>query len=63
MLFIAHELSVVRHMAHRLAVLYLGEIVEIGTSDEIFAAPGHPYTQSLFAAVPRLGLAPSRAQG
>ena len=54
MLFIAHELSVVRHMSTRVAVMYLGEFVEIGTSKEIFKLASHPYTQSLLRAVPRL---------
>jgi oligopeptide/dipeptide ABC transporter ATP-binding protein len=54
MLFIAHELGVVRHMSDRIAVMYLGQIMEIGTADEIFAAPRHPYTQGLLKAVPQL---------
>jgi peptide/nickel transport system ATP-binding protein len=53
-LFISHDIGVVRYLADRIAVMYVGRIVELGTTDQIFEGPNHPYTEALLSAVPNI---------
>ncbi|SEE99815.1 oligopeptide transport system ATP-binding protein [Streptomyces sp. 3213] len=62
MLFISHDLGVVRHIADRIAVMYLGQIIEIATRDAFFAAPAHPYSRALLSSVPVLRPGEKREQ-
>ena len=62
MLFISHDLSVVRHVSDRVAMMYLGRIVEIGRTEDIFSSPRHPYTRALLDSAPRLAADGAPAQ-
>ena len=60
MLFISHDLGVVRHIADRIAVMYLGQIIEVADRDAFFAGPAHPYSEALLSSVPTVDREPRR---
>ncbi|CAN1489010.1 AppF ABC-type oligopeptide transport system, ATPase component [Rhabdaerophilaceae bacterium] len=61
MLFISHDLGVIRHISDRVAIMYLGRIVELGPTEDVLSAPRHPYTRALVDSVPRLNIGPDEA--
>jgi oligopeptide/dipeptide ABC transporter ATP-binding protein len=62
-LLISHDLGVVHHLADRVAIMYLGHLVELGSREQVFERPSHPYTQALLSAIPRLGRGKRRRGG
>ncbi len=54
MLFISHDLGIVRHISDRIAIMYLGRIVELGPTEAVYKAPSHPYTRALLDSIPKL---------